>query len=133
LGECAGVARENAAAAGVADRYHTIPGSAFDVEYGDGYDLALVVNFLHHFDPATCEKLLQKVHSSLKQGGRVVLLEFVPNEDRVSPAIPAISASSCLPLRRAEMRTGSKNCSRCLAMPDFAAANCIRFRQPSSM
>jgi 2-polyprenyl-3-methyl-5-hydroxy-6-metoxy-1,4-benzoquinol methylase len=83
------VARENAAAAGVAARYHTIPGNAFDVAYGNGYDLALVVNFLHHFDPATCEKLLKKVHASLKTGGRVVLLEFVPNEDRVSPPIPA--------------------------------------------
>ena len=83
------VARENAAKAGVAARYHTIPGSAFDVEYGQGYDLALVVNFLHHFDPTACEGLLRKVQNALKPGGRVVLLEFVPNEDRVSPPLPA--------------------------------------------
>jgi ubiquinone/menaquinone biosynthesis C-methylase UbiE len=83
------VARENAAKAGVAERYHTIPGSAFDVEYGQGYDLALVVNFLHHFDPTACEGLLRKVQNALKPGGRVVLLEFVPNEDRVSPPLPA--------------------------------------------
>lgn len=83
------VARENAAAAGVSERYHTIPGSAFDVEYGDGYDLVMITNFLHHFDMPTCEKLLKKVHAALKPGGRAVILEFVPNEDRVSPAIPA--------------------------------------------
>lgn len=83
------VAKENAAKAGVADRYHTIPGSAFDVEYGQGYDLALVVNFLHHFDPTECESLLRKVQKALKPGGRAVLLEFVPNEDRVSPPLPA--------------------------------------------
>jgi 2-polyprenyl-3-methyl-5-hydroxy-6-metoxy-1,4-benzoquinol methylase len=83
------VARENAGKAGVAERYHTIPGSAFDVEYGQDYDLALVINFLHHFDLATCEKLLRKVQGALKPGGRVVLLEFVPNEDRVSPPVPA--------------------------------------------
>ncbi len=83
------VARENATKAGVASRYHTIPGSAFDVEYGQDYDVALVVNFLHHFDPATCEKLLRKVQKSLKPGGRAVLLEVVPNEDRVSPPMPA--------------------------------------------
>ena len=51
------VAKENATKAGVADRYSTIPGSAFDVAYGDGYDLVLLTNFLHHFDPPTCEKL----------------------------------------------------------------------------
>jgi len=83
------VARENAARAGVAARYHTIPGSAFDVEYGKDYDLALIVNFLHHFDAAACEKLLTKVQNALKPGGRAVLLEFVPNEDRVSPPLPA--------------------------------------------
>jgi len=79
------VAKENAQNAGVADRYHTIPGSAFDVEFGSGYDLVLLTNFLHHFDPATNEKLLRKVHAALADGGRAVTLEFVPNEDRVSP------------------------------------------------
>ena len=79
------VAKENAEKAGVADRYKTIPGSAFDVEYGSGYDLVLLTNFLHHFDPPTCETLLRKVHAALADGGRAVTLEFVPNEDRVTP------------------------------------------------
>ncbi len=84
-----GVALENAAAAGVSARYHTIPGSAFDVEYGQDYDLVMITNFLHHFDVPTCEKLLAKVRAALKPGGRAVILEFVPNEDRVSPPVPA--------------------------------------------
>jgi ubiquinone/menaquinone biosynthesis C-methylase UbiE len=79
------VAKENAQAAGVSDRYHTIPGSAFDVDYGAGYDLVLLTNFLHHFDPQTCEGLLRKVHGALADGGRAVTLEFIPNPDRVSP------------------------------------------------
>lgn len=83
------VAQENAEAAGVAERYSTIPGSAFDVDYGGGYDIVLLTNFLHHFDPPTCEKLLKKVHSALAAGGRAVTFEFVPNEDRVSPPVPA--------------------------------------------
>jgi len=86
------VAKENAQAAGVADRFSTIPGSAFDVDYGDGYDLALITNFLHHFDPATCEKVLRKIQAALKPGGRAVTLDFVPNEDRVTP-MPAASFS----------------------------------------
>ena len=83
------VAKENAEKAGVRDRYRTLPGSAFEVDFGGGYDLVLLTNFLHHFDPPTCEKLLKKVRNSLAEGGRVATLEFVPNEDRVSPAIPA--------------------------------------------
>jgi ubiquinone/menaquinone biosynthesis C-methylase UbiE len=79
------VAKENASNAGVADRYSTIEGSAFDVDYGTGYDLILLTNFLHHFDPQTNEALLRKVHAALVEGGRAVTLEFVPNEDRISP------------------------------------------------
>ena len=79
------VAKENAQKAGVADRYHTIEGSAFDVDFGTGYDLVLLTNFLHHFDPPTCETLLRKVRAALADGGRAVTLEFVPNDDRVTP------------------------------------------------
>jgi SAM-dependent methyltransferase len=79
------VARENAQRTGVSDRYRTLPGSAFDVEFGSAYDLVLLTNFLHHFDAPTCEALLRKVHAALAPGGRAVTLEFVPNPDRVSP------------------------------------------------
>lgn len=83
------VAKENAAKAGVAGRYHPLAGSAFEVDYGNNFDLALIVNFLHHFDESGCETLLRKVQAALKPGGRAVLVEFVPNEDRVSPPLPA--------------------------------------------
>ena len=83
------VALENAAALGVADRYHTIPGSAFEVSLGSGYDLVLVPNFLHHFNPATNTALLEKIHHAMTPGGTIAIVEFVPNEDRVSPPIAA--------------------------------------------
>lgn len=79
------VAKENAQKAGVSDRYQTLDGSAFDVDFGSGYDLVLLTNFLHHFDPPTCETLLKKVHAALADGGRAVTLEFVPNDDRITP------------------------------------------------
>jgi SAM-dependent methyltransferase len=79
------VSKENAKAAGVNDRHSIIAGSAFEVDYGTGYDVVLLTNFLHHFDPPTNEKLLRKVHAALAEDGRAVTLEFVPNEDRVTP------------------------------------------------
>ncbi len=83
------VATENATAAGVASRHRTVPGDAFTVNWGTGYDIALVTNFLHHFDVPTCTAFLRKVRESLSGGGRVAILEFVPNEDRISPPLPA--------------------------------------------
>jgi cyclopropane fatty-acyl-phospholipid synthase-like methyltransferase len=83
------VARENAQKAGIADRFRILPGSAFDVDYCGGYDLVLLINFLHHFDPAACVTLLRKVHAALAHDGRVLGLEFVPDESRVAPPLPA--------------------------------------------
>jgi ubiquinone/menaquinone biosynthesis C-methylase UbiE len=86
------VAAENARKFGVADRYTTLPGSIFDAPIADGYDLILIPNFLHHFDLPTIEGLLKRLHAALVPGGRVATLEFVPNEDRVSPPMPAAFA-----------------------------------------
>jgi len=83
------VALENARKAGVQDRYDMLPGSAFDVDFGGPYDAVLLTNFLHHFDQPTCVGLLKKVRAAMKPGGRAATLEFVPNEDRVSPPMPA--------------------------------------------
>jgi ubiquinone/menaquinone biosynthesis C-methylase UbiE len=87
---------EHARQAGVGDRYHGIPGSAFDVDMGSGYDLVLLPNFLHHFDHATNVKLLKRVRAALKPGGRLATVEFVPNDDRISP--PTAAAFSMMML-----------------------------------
>lgn len=83
------VAHRNAKRAGVADRYRLLPGSVFDVDLGSGYDVVLLTNLLHHFDPPSCKQILRRIHRSLADNGRLINLEFVPNEDRVSPPIPA--------------------------------------------
>ncbi len=83
------VAREHADAAGVARRYRTIPGSVFTEELGDGYDLVLLTNFLPDLDPGSCEQVLARVHAALVPGGRAVALQFVPDDDRVSPPAAA--------------------------------------------
>lgn len=79
------VASANAKAAGISERYRTIAGSAFDVEYGQGYNLILLTNFLHHFDLPTCEQLLQRVYTALTDGGCVVAVDWILNDDHVSP------------------------------------------------
>lgn len=82
-------ARAEAERAGVAERFHELPGDAFEVEFGEGYDLVLFTNFFHHFDPETCVRLMRKAHAALKDGGRAVTLEFVPDEGRTSPPAAA--------------------------------------------
>jgi ubiquinone/menaquinone biosynthesis C-methylase UbiE len=91
------VARANANAAGVGDRVATLPGNAFDLDFGnDVYDVVLLTNILHHFDVPTCESLLRKLRAALKPGGRAVTLEFVPDEGRVTPPESAMFALTML-------------------------------------
>ena len=90
------VALDNARKAGVHDRYNMMPGSAFEVDFDGPYDAVLLTNFLHHFDRPTCVGLLRKIHAALRPGGQCATLEFVPNEDRVSPATPAAFAMTML-------------------------------------
>lgn len=90
------VAEENAGKAGVSSRYSKLPGSAFEATFGSRYNIVLLTNFLHHFDVPTNEALLRKVHSALAPGGFAVTLEFIPNEDRVTPPLHASFAMMML-------------------------------------
>jgi len=80
------VAKQNANRAGVSGRFHTLAGSAFEANLGGPYDVILLPNFLHHFDPPTIERLLKRIRPALAAKGRVAILEFIPDEDRTGPA-----------------------------------------------
>ena len=79
------VAEETAKAAGIADRYSTIVGSAFDVDLRGPYDVILLTNILHHFGEETCVRLMKRMHDALAPGGRAVAVEFVPDAGRTTP------------------------------------------------
>ena len=82
----------NAKSAGVSDRVRMVAGNAFDVDWGRNFDLVLMANFLHHFGRDECVAILRKVRSSLSAKGQACVIGFVPNEDRVSPPMPAMFA-----------------------------------------
>jgi SAM-dependent methyltransferase len=83
------VARENAERFQVADRYSLLPGNALEIEVGKNYDGVIVANFLHHLDRDSILAFLKKMHRAMAPKGRIVVVEFAPNDDRVSPPIPA--------------------------------------------
>lgn len=89
-------AGENARASGVAARYETRSGSAFDVDLGSGYDTVLLPNLLHHFDRAGCIQALRRVFAAMTSGGRLFLVAPMPDDDRVSPSAPAWFATMML-------------------------------------
>jgi len=86
------VARANASEAGVTRRFHELPGSAFEIDFGGDYDIVLLTNFLQLFDRSAIQTVLRRVHAALKPGGRAVTLGFITNEDRVTPPMTAAFA-----------------------------------------
>jgi O-methyltransferase domain len=74
---------------GLGARYHLLAGSALERDWGQGYDLVLMPNFLHHFDMPGCVGLLRRAHAALAPGGLLLAPEFVPAEDRASPPMAA--------------------------------------------
>ena len=86
------VARGHAQEAGVNNRFHYLAGNALELDWGPEFDLILLPNFLHHFDEQTCTSLLRKVKGRLAVGGTALAVDFVPNEDRVSPPVPGMFA-----------------------------------------
>ena len=56
----------------------------------------MIPNLMHSLDRTSNELLLKKVYDALVPKGRVIIVELVPNEDRVSPRIPALFALTML-------------------------------------
>ncbi len=83
------VAQENAELFGVQDQLQFLSGDAKEIDYGEDFDVVLLTNFIHHFDAEECIHILKKVKQCLKLDGIAINLEFVPNEDRISPPSPA--------------------------------------------
>lgn len=125
------VARENAEKAGVASRHHSICGDAFTTDFGAGYDLILITNFLHHCDPPAIESFMRKVHSALKPGGYACTVEFVPNPDRVSPSFPGIFSLVMLELTAAGQAYTFAEFDRMFSAAGFASSE-LRPLAPSA-
>jgi ubiquinone/menaquinone biosynthesis C-methylase UbiE len=90
------VAEENAKRLGVSDRYRLLPGDALETDLGAGFDAVVMPNVMHLWDRATNIRFLKQVHAALGPKGQVVIVEFVPNDDRVSPTVPALFALNML-------------------------------------
>jgi 2-polyprenyl-3-methyl-5-hydroxy-6-metoxy-1,4-benzoquinol methylase len=90
------VAHENAVKLGVAGRWHAIEGSAFTADFGSGYDVVLVTNFIHHFDIPTNIGLFEKVRAAMKPRGKMAIVEMAVNDDRITPAGAGMFAMTML-------------------------------------
>ena len=54
------------------------------------FDVALMANICHALGPVSTRKAFQKLSTSIKPGGRLVIIDFVPDDQRSKPGWPLI-------------------------------------------
>jgi len=84
---------------GVAQRVHFIGDDIFEADIQGQYDLVILSQVLHHFDPAACRRLLTKARQHLQPSGRIVVLDFMTSDaPPTTEAIPRLFAAQMLGL-----------------------------------
>jgi ubiquinone/menaquinone biosynthesis C-methylase UbiE len=79
------ITRATATRFGMADRYRFVAGDLAEVDFGAGYDVALLGHILHSEGIARSRDLLRKTFEALAPGGTVVIGEFLVDADRRGP------------------------------------------------
>lgn len=79
---------------GVEDRVIFRPGNIEKPDFGENaFDLVIISHILQGYDPAMIQVIIGEIYRALVPGGRVVIHEFVPDEQRVSKCLPLLFAA----------------------------------------
>lgn len=80
------VGRENADKEGLSKNFIEKVGDAIKLEsYGEKneFDIVLIPNFAHHFDVTTIIQIFKKSFDCLKDTGKIVIVDMVPDDERM--------------------------------------------------
>jgi ubiquinone/menaquinone biosynthesis C-methylase UbiE len=81
----------------VEQQFTYLPGDLKMVEFGDGrFDLAILGNIVHSQGERFSRELLVRVHRSLKETGRIAIIDIIPDEERTAPQSSLIMALAML-------------------------------------
>lgn len=86
------IAQEQAAAAGLSDRFAFRAGDMTTDDIGSGYDLIMLSNVAHCLGPAVNAALVKKCYGALEPGGRLILKDFLADDDRTGPPFSLLFA-----------------------------------------
>jgi SAM-dependent methyltransferase len=90
--EVVALGREQVADSDLAGRVEFIGGDYLEVDYGRGYDLALLANILHQESAEHAAHLTRKAAGALAPGGRLVVLDFAIDDQQQQHVLGALFA-----------------------------------------
>ena len=81
---------------GLENKIDFIEGDMIKDAFGEGYDLVWISAICHMFGPDENLKLFKKVYEALNPGGRIIIQDFILNEEKTSPRFGAVFALNML-------------------------------------
>ena len=91
------VTREYVERHGVALQYNYLPGDLKQVDFGENrFDLALLGNIVHSEGERSSRDLFRRLARALKPGGRIAIVDMVPNDERTGPPFAMVFALNML-------------------------------------
>jgi SAM-dependent methyltransferase len=82
--------------AGLEDRIDTVEGDYHTDYLGEGYDLALLSQIIHSNSLDENHRLIKKAVDALNTGGRLIIQDFILDEDRTTPPRAVLFALNML-------------------------------------
>lgn len=91
------VARRFVAEHGLTDRFDYLPGNFREVDFGRGqYDLAILGHICHSEGERNTRELFRRIKRALKPDGRLLIAEFLADEERKGAVFPLLFAVNML-------------------------------------
>jgi SAM-dependent methyltransferase len=96
LPEVVGIADRLIREAGLQNRVTVRPGDYYTDDFGQGYDLAFLSAIIHSNSPEGNRHILKKAYGSLVPGGRVAIVDFIMDDEKIKPEFGAVFAVNML-------------------------------------
>jgi ubiquinone/menaquinone biosynthesis C-methylase UbiE len=78
-------------------QFDYLPGDLNKVDFGKHrYDLAILGNIVHSEGEQNSRRLFRRLHRALRPGGRIAIVDMIPNESRTGPPFPVFFALNML-------------------------------------
>lgn len=79
------------------DRFDFLPGNLREVDFGsERFDVALLGNIVHSEGERSSRELFKRLHQALRPGGRIVIIDMIPNDERTGPPFALFFALNML-------------------------------------
>lgn len=81
----------------VEKQFDFLPGNLREVDFGkERFDVAILGNIVHSEGERSSRELIRRLYQAIKPGGRVAIIDTIPDEERNGPAHPIFFALNML-------------------------------------